>query len=491
VLESGENRIMGQIVAYGSYLPYWRLERSAIAAALGAGGGRGTRSVASYDEDATSMAVEAGRTALAAAPPGWAPDMVLLATTTPPYMDKTNATAAHAALGLKESVAAYDVGGATRSGSGALRLARTSDLATLVLMSDVRTGRPGGADESAHGDAAVAFALGAGPGLVEVLGEAASSGEFLDRWRQPGDGASRLWEERFGEVAYLPLAQAAITDALKQAGLAPDAIDHVIVTGLHARAVRSVRGWLGARKEAVVDDLTATVGNTGTAHPGLLLAATLDRAAAGETILVAHLADGADVTVYRATEALVASRSRRSATVSEQVAAGRSGLSYASFLTWRGLLEREPPRRPDPTPPAGPPSLRNEAWKYAFSGSRCEACGTRHLPPARVCMECHAADRMGPERLADVEGTIATYTIDRLAFSLAPPVVAAVIDFDGGGRFMSEMTDVDPADVAIGARVRMTFRRLHTSTNGIHDYFWKARLSGPVSDQTQATEQGD
>jgi hydroxymethylglutaryl-CoA synthase len=106
-------------------------------------------------------------------------------------------------------------------------------------------------------------------------------------------------------------------------------------------------------------------------------------------------------------------------------------------------------------------------------------------------MECHAADRMGPERLADVEGTIATYTIDRLAFSLAPPVVAAVIDFDGGGRFMSEMTDVDPADVAIGARVRMTFRRLHTSTNGIHDYFWKARLSGPVSDQTQATEQGD
>jgi hypothetical protein len=45
--------------------------------------------------------------------------------------------------------------------------------------------------------------------------------------------------------------------------------------------------------------------------------------------------------------------------------------------------------------------------------------------------------------------------------------------------------------VAIGARVRMTFRRLHTSTNGIHDYFWKARLSGPVSDQTQATEQGD
>ena len=36
--------------------------------------------------------------------------------------------------------------------------------------------------------------------------------------------------------------------------------------------------------------------------------------------------------------------------------------------------------------------------------------------------------------MADVQATIATFTVDRLAFSLSPPVVAAVIDFDGGGR---------------------------------------------------------
>jgi 3-hydroxy-3-methylglutaryl CoA synthase/uncharacterized OB-fold protein len=442
--------------------------------------------VASYDEDATSMAVEAARVALAAAPPEWEPDLVLLATTTAPYTDKTNATAVHAALGLKESVAAYDAGGAARSGSGALRLARSSELSTLVAMADVRTGLPGGTDESGTGDAAVAFALGDGPALVEVLGEAASSGEFLDRWRTPGDDASRLWEERFGEVAYVPLARAAITDALKQAGIGADAIDHLIVTGLHARAVRSVLGWVGARKEAVVDDLTSVVGNTATVHPGLLLAATLDHAESGETIVVAHLADGADVTVYRTTGALAGYRARRATTVAEQVAAGRSGLPYNSFLTWRGMLTREPPRRPDPTPPASPPSLRNLAWKFALTASRCEACGTRHLPPVRVCMECRTADRMTAERLADVEGTIATYTVDRLAFSLAPPVVAAVIDFDGGGRFMSEMTDVDPAEVAIGRRVKMTFRRLHTAGNGVHDYFWKARLTGPPP-----SEQGD
>ena len=76
--------------------------------------------------------------------------------------------------------------------------------------------------------------------------------------------------------------------------------------------------------------------------------------------------------------------------------------------------------------------------------------------------------------MADVPATIATFTVDRLAYSLSPPVVSAVIDFDGGGRFQCELTDVDPAAVAIGDRVGMTFRRLFTS-GGVHNYFWKAR----------------
>ena len=121
-----------------------------------------------------------------------------------------------------------------------------------------------------------------------------------------------------------------------------------------------------------------------------------------------------------------------------------------------------------------PASLRKEPWKFAFHASRCEECGTRHLPPARVCVHCGAVDRMTSERMAETPATIATYTVDRLAFSLSPPVVAAVVDFDGGGRFRCEMTDVDPETVAIGDRVEMSFRRIST-VNGVHNYFWKAK----------------
>ena len=80
--------------------------------------------------------------------------------------------------------------------------------------------------------------------------------------------------------------------------------------------------------------------------------------------------------------------------------------------------------------------------------------------------------------MADVLGTVATYTVDRLVYSVSPPVVFAVVDFDGGGRLPMELTDVDADGVRIGDRVEMTFRRLFTA-DGIHNYFWKAR---PVRD---------
>ncbi len=117
---------------------------------------------------------------------------------------------------------------------------------------------------------------------------------------------------------------------------------------------------------------------------------------------------------------------------------------------------------------------RNEGWKFGFSASRCTACGFVHLPPTRVCLSCRSVDAMEPQRLADVRGTVATYTIDHLAFSLSPPLVGAVIDFDGGGRYRGEMTDVEPASLSIGTRVEMTFRLIYTA-QGVHNYFWKAR----------------
>jgi len=463
------------IVAYGAYVPYWRLQRSAIAGALGSGGGKGTRAVASYDEDATSMGVEAARLAVQAAPEDVTPGTVLFATASPPYLDKTNANAIHAALGLPRSAVAVDAGGAVRSSVVTFGLGAHDETAVLAVLADVRTGLPGGADERDGGDGAAAILWADHDEVIaELVGGGFATDEFLDRWRLPGERASHVWEERFGEQAYAPLADDAVSDALKSVGITAGELDHVVVTGVHPRAMRAATKRIGARAEAYAPDLTAAIGNTGTAHIGIGLAEVLDRAEPNQLILVLQLADGASAFVLRTTDAITSYRERRAATVEDQIASGRDDLPYNAFLTWRGFLDREPPRRPDPDAYYGPPAHRTEAWKFAFVGSVCTECGFVHLPPNRVCSRCGAVDQMAPAPLSAKRATIATYTIDRLAYSLSPPTVAAVLDFDDGGRYTCELTDVDPDNVAIGQRVELTFRRVVTAKS-IHNYFWKAR----------------
>src|SRR5258705_5996984 len=378
----GSNPMNG-IVAYGAYLPYFRLDRKAIGEALGTPGGKGTRVVASYDEDTTSMGVEAARAALRGVP-RLAPAAVYFATADPAYLDKTNATAIHAALALDESAMAFDMLGSIRSAAGALRAAADAGRPTLAVLSDIRTGLPGGADQPDGGDPAAAFLMAAGdtdaPVRADPIAAASVTAEFLERWRMPGDPASRQWEERFGEHAYGPLAEAAIASALKQAGVTGGELASVLVAGPHGRANKRAAAAAGAKPEALGDDLTGSVGNTVAAQAGLLLADALDRAQADDLIMVVSLADGCDVTIWRATAKLASGR--RPVPVAKRVAPGGKETSR-TCLTWRGFLKREPPRRPDPQAPAAPPAFRAEAWKFGLTGSPCQACSTRPLPPTR------------------------------------------------------------------------------------------------------------
>jgi hydroxymethylglutaryl-CoA synthase len=456
------------ITAYGTYVPQFRLERSRIGEALRSGGGTGTRSVAGHDEDTMTMGVAAARRALASTGPD-ALGSVWFASTAPPYDDKTNATAIHAAIAAPAGAGAFDVNGAVRSGVGALRAAVGQREPALVVLADVRTGLPGSADEGDGGDAAAALVVGTEDLLCELIGSASRSVEVLDRWREPTSAAARTWEDRFGEQALVPIAVEALDDALADSGLTVADVDHLVVAGSNDRANRSLRKRLGAKARSVVDDRARSVGNPGAAQMGLLLADALDVAAADDVVAILAVGDGADAFVLRATDALEPWRAAR-----QQRPDATLEVSYPTFLIWRGQLHREPPRRPDPEVPMAPAAYRGREWKFSFLGSRCTVCGTVHLPPQRICGSCGAVDQMEPTPVADTLGTIVTVTADHLAFSEDPPIAAAVIDFDGGGRVQAELTDHGGVLPAIGDRVEMALRRAYT-VNGIHNYVWKAR----------------
>lgn len=468
------------ITSYGAYVPYRRLQRRLIRSALGGTVAAGTRSVASYDEDTTSMGVGAARRAMASSPSNQSIDSLYFATSNPAYLDKTNATAIHAALDLDRDVGAYDLGGAVRSAVGALRAAADGAAAgksVLAVTSDMRNGLPGSGDESEGGDAAAAFVFGPEPILAELICVSSNSDELLDRWRAPGEMRTQRWEPRFAEDALVQLGENAVSDALHQAKLSARQIDHLIVCGSHDRAIRHLRRSISSSSDSVVDDLGDRIGNSAAAQPGVLLADVLDRAQPDQVVMLVMVADGADVLLFRTTPAIGSFAPAES--VQRQIAAGSDDLAYAQFLTWRGNLVREPPSRPDPARPGAPPSYRSGSWKFGFAGTRCNRCGTMHLPPDRVCLECHVVDDMTVERMSDRQATVVTFTIDHLAFSLSPPTVLVVVDFDGGGRLQCELADVDADEVFVGQRVEMSFRRLFTA-EGVHNYFWKAKPVRPA-----------
>jgi hydroxymethylglutaryl-CoA synthase len=452
---------MRGIIGWGVHVPHRRLDRSAIIALVGTGGGSapknpGVRAVASYDEDSTTMAVEAARAAVRTVEV--APDALWFATTTPAYLDKTNATAVHAALRMARTAPAYDAVGSVRSAVGALRSALGGSGLVVAVASDVRVGRPGSPDESAGGDAAAALLVADdsdAPVLAEVIGSASVTEEFVDRWRTPGDAGSKLWEERFGETKYVPLASEALKLALAEASVERSDLDALVVAGLHERACASAAKSSGVDPDKIVDRLAATVGNPGAAQPFFLTARALEQAKPGQTIAVLVLSDGADVFVLRTTDAIASYRP--AASVSAQVMAG-SPVSYGRYLAWRGFLPVEPPRRPEPARMSSSAAGRSTSWKYGLEGSG--------------------------GALAEQRGTVTTFTIDKLAYSQSPPVVFAVVDFDDGERLPVELTDVDAAEVEVGMRVQMTFRRL-SAADGIVNYFWKARPLRSAHDSTE------
>jgi len=434
------------LLGYATYLPVHRF---------------GKRVVAGYDEDSTTMAVAAAQTVLSG---GAAPAAVLFATSTPAYADKTNATAVHAALGLPERTLAADFCGTGRSAYAAMRWA--AEAGGLVICADVRVGRPGSVDEKLGGDGAAALLFGTGSPIAELIATASRSEEFLDRWRLPTALIGQQWEERFGFERYSALIRAAAAEALDAVGIG-DA-DHVALACPNPAVVKRAEALVKGQKSTVI----SPIGFSGAADAAIALSAVLDSADPGDTILVLSAVDGCDALVLRTTE-LLASR-RQPTSVAAQLENGRS-VPQLTYLSWRGLVELEPPRRPEPDRVAAPPAARAAEWKFGLRGSRCRDCGFVHLPPAAVCRGCGRTAPMQPEPISNREGTIVTYTVDRLAYSPSPPMVQAVVDVDGGGRCTVEVADADPDALRVGARVRFSFRRLFTAGD-IHDYFWKAVL---------------
>jgi len=56
----------------------------------------------------------------------------------------------------------------------------------------------------------------------------------------------------------------------------------------------------------------------------------------------------------------------------------------------------------------------------------------------------------------DKKARIYTFSHDFVMQTADPPVTVAMVDFEGGGRFMCDVTDRDPAEIKVGMPVEMS-----------------------------------
>jgi uncharacterized OB-fold protein len=228
-------------------------------------------------------------------------------------------------------------------------------------------------------------------------------------------------------------------------------------------------------KAQVQDPLYNDIGNTGTAAAFLMLAGALEKVKPGDRLLFATYGDGADAFIFRITDQI--KKYQKKPIISQQIA-GKTAINYGQYLTWRGLVPVEASTLPERSALSLQARWRERKAITALYGMKCKKCGAPQYVPIgqtpRVCVNCQAKDNFEPYKFSDKKGVLFTYSIDQLMPTLNPPGVSGVVDFEGGGRIIVELTDCDVDKVKIGMPLEMTYRKMFTS-RGVHNYFWKAK----------------
>lgn len=472
------------LIAFGAYIPLFRLSRDVIAAAWGSRSLGGERSVGNYDEDSVTMAVEAARDCLQGMDRSTI-DGLYFASTSAPYREKGCATLIARVLDLPRRTLTADFATSLRSGTSAL-LAAVATVASgraqriLVVASDCRLGYPRTDNEQLFGDAAAAVLVGRSGIAASVDAFVSHIDEIHDMWRRDSDTFVRSWEDRFRlEEGYARNLQEAITALIDQENLTSKDAIKLVVSAPDTRSSTRLARALGFDTTGQFQDpLIGSVGACGAAQAILLLAAALEEARAGQRLLLGNYGDGADALLFTAKRRVA--QGRRGLGVQGHLSSKKALPTYQQYAAFRGIV----PLQPEPPLRVFPFSGASITWREQRSilnlyGSRCDKCGTTHFPIQRVCFSCRSRDEYTEVPLADKPATVFTFSRDYLAGGTDPPVAKGVlVSEEGEARIDCLFTDCDPQDIKVGLPMGLVFRRFHEAAD-MHNYFWKAR---PVRD---------
>jgi hydroxymethylglutaryl-CoA synthase len=342
------NKLVG-ITGYGVYVPRFRIAAREIARVWTDGNGGvpvDAKSVAGPDEDTITMAIEAGRNALARA--GISAEQlgaVWVGSESHPYAVKPSGTIVAEALGTGPWISAADWEFACKAGTEAWTAAMGlvgSGMASyaLAIGADTAQGRPGDALEYTAASGAAALLVGPAEDALAVVEATCSHVDDTPDFFRRAEQAYPVHGSRFtGEPAYFTQIRSAAAHLLEQLGAKPGDYTYAVFHQPNARFPQAVGKQLGFSAHQLAPGLLAPkIGNTYSAAAPLGLCAVLDVAQPGETIFVTSYGSGAGADAYalRVTDAIMERRKR--APLTAAYLARETFVDYAIYARWRGKI---------------------------------------------------------------------------------------------------------------------------------------------------------
>ncbi|MFX1500291.1 MAG: OB-fold domain-containing protein [Promethearchaeota archaeon] len=470
------------IKSYGAYLPKYLLPREFIGKAWDFPIVPGTKSVAMADEDSLTMSVEAGLDCLIGFDPKTV-DGLFFASTTQVYTEKDSASLIATVLDMREDIITADFTDSLKAGTTAVARAVDTIKANkdikniLVVAADTRTPEPSTMWEYGFADGAAALLIAEDDNLPLSIDDYYSvSANVTGPWKRAGkDNYIRTFEVKMDTKFYFESVTKVMAEILKRNNLKPEEISAAAYYYNNPRMHGTVSKIMKFAGGVAQNSVFFQLGDLGTPMPFILLIGALRRPKPEAKIIMTGFGDGADAILMQVQnkDALRSLGKTRMGLTGHQKSMA-SLKNYNKFLDFKEILEKERYIRKS----SAVTIWRDTASVYKWYGVKCKNCGSIQYPDMlRSCYVCRADDQFERVKLA-FKGTIFTYTLDHLVGGTYSntPVPRCVIDLDGGGRVLLNMTEIEKPEenVQIGMRVEMTFRKEHEGAK-FKNYYWKCR----------------
>lgn len=341
------------IVGWGGYIPRFRIKVEEIAKTHGKEGkkiakslGVLEKSVANFDEDTVTMAVEAAKLALARA--NIEPKKigaVFVGSESHPYTVKPSSTIVGEALGIGNEYMTADLEFACKAGTAGMQIlagflgSGMIDYG-LVIGSDKAQSKKGDVLEYTASSGAAAFVLGRKKEefLAELGGFTSYTSDTPDFWRRKGRDYPSHGGRFTGEVAYFRHVIQSTKKFLEKTKRKIADYDYVIFHMPNKKFPERVAKRLGVEKQQLEPGLIVEkIGNPYSASSLLSLCTVLEKAKANQSVLLTSYGSGAGADTLSFKTTTLLSQKQNGPKV-EDFIKEKEEISYLEYLKKRGEL---------------------------------------------------------------------------------------------------------------------------------------------------------